>query len=137
MCGALREGFDVLVQSEEVGRIVGAFQRHEPLMIRAIGGPHAIVALRTEIVDVLRGAPAPSAEGELLSPTEELSPSELRVLRYLPTNLTRPEIARELYVSINTVDSHIRSIYSKLGARDRSSAVRRARQLRLLSTARH
>ena len=67
---------------------------------------------------------------------EELSPSELRVLRYLPTNLTRPEIARELYVSINTVNTHIRNIYSKLGARDRSSAVQRARELRLLSTGR-
>jgi len=66
----------------------------------------------------------------------KLSPSELRVLRYLPTNLTRPEIARELYVSINTVNSHIRTIYSKLGARDSSSAVMRARELRLLSTAR-
>jgi LuxR family maltose regulon positive regulatory protein len=94
-------------------------------------------ALLADIADVLRGAPAPSAEGELLPPPEELSPSELRVLRYLPTNLTRPEIARELYVSINTVNSHIRTIYSKLGARDRSSAVRRARELRLLSTPRH
>ena len=56
-------------------------------------------ALLADIVDVLRGEPAPSAERELLSPPEELSPSELRVLRYLPTNLTRPEIARELYVS--------------------------------------
>jgi LuxR family transcriptional regulator, maltose regulon positive regulatory protein len=93
-------------------------------------------ALLADIADVLRGEPAPSAEGELLSPTEELSPSELRVLRYLPTNLTRPEIARDLYVSINTVNTHIRSIYSKLGARDRSSAVRLARQLRLLSAGR-
>jgi LuxR family maltose regulon positive regulatory protein len=58
------------------------------------------------------------------------------VLRYLPTNLTRPEIARELYVSVNTVNTHIRNIYSKLGARDRSSAVHHARELRLLSTGR-
>jgi LuxR family transcriptional regulator, maltose regulon positive regulatory protein len=94
-------------------------------------------ALLADIADVLRGAPAPSAEGELVSPADEPSPSELRVLRLLPTNLTRPEIARELYVSINTVNTHIRSIYSKLGARDRSSAVRRARELRLLSTSRH
>ena len=85
---------------------------------------------------MLRGAPPPSAEGELLSPPEELSPSELRVLRYLPTNLTRPEIARELYVSIHTVNTHIHHIYSKIGAHDRSSAVRRARELRLLSTGR-
>jgi LuxR family maltose regulon positive regulatory protein len=93
-------------------------------------------ALLGDIADVLRGAPPPIAEGELLSPTEELSPSELRVLRYLPTNLTRTEIAGELYVSMNTVNSHIRNIYSKLAVRDRSSAVSRARELRLLSTAR-
>jgi LuxR family maltose regulon positive regulatory protein len=90
-------------------------------------------ALLADIVDLLRGGPAPSSERapEL---SDELSPSELRVLRYLPTNLTRPEIARELYVSTNTVNTHLRSIYSKLGARNRSSAVRRARELRLLST---
>ena len=93
-------------------------------------------ALLTDIVDVLQGASAPSTDRERLSQPEELSPSELRVLRYLPTNLTRPEIARELYVSINTVNTHIRNIYSKLGARDRSSAVQRARELRLLSTGR-
>jgi LuxR family maltose regulon positive regulatory protein len=54
------------------------------------------------------------------------------VLRYLPTNLSRPQIATELSVSINTVSTHIRSIYAKLGAEDRSAAVHRARDLRLL-----
>jgi LuxR family maltose regulon positive regulatory protein len=93
-------------------------------------------ALLADIRDLLRGEPA-VADRERIAPPEELTPSELRVLRYLPTNLTRPEIARELYVSINTVNAHIRNIYSKLGARDRSSAVRRARELRLLSTGRH
>jgi LuxR family maltose regulon positive regulatory protein len=92
-------------------------------------------ALLADIVDVLRGEPAPGDDGELLLPPDELSPSELRVLRYLPTNLTRPEIARELYVSVSTVSTHIRNIYSKLGAHSRSSAVTRARELRLLSTA--
>ncbi|MFJ8208242.1 LuxR C-terminal-related transcriptional regulator [Streptomyces sp. NPDC096033] len=67
---------------------------------------------------------------------EELSPSELRVLRYLPTNLTRPEIAAELSVSLNTVSTHIRRIYAKLGAGDRSSAVQVARELGLLSSSR-
>lgn len=66
---------------------------------------------------------------------EELSASELRVLRDLPTNLTRPEIAAELSVSLNTVSTHIRRIYAKLGAADRSSAVQRGRELRLLSAA--
>ena len=76
----------------------------------------------------------PSTDRQPPLPAEELSPSELRVLRYLPTNMTRPEIARELYVSINTVNTHMRNIYSKLDAHDRSSAVQRARELRLLST---
>jgi LuxR family transcriptional regulator, maltose regulon positive regulatory protein len=91
-------------------------------------------ALLTDIVDLLRGEPPASTDREHLWQPEELSPTELRVLRYLPTNLTRPEIASELYVSINTVNTHIRNVYSKLGARDRSSAVRRARELRLLSS---
>ena len=91
-------------------------------------------ALLADIVDLLRDGSAPSVAREAASSADELSPSELRVLRYLPTNLTRPEIARELYVSINTVNTHIRNIYLKLGARDRSSAVGRARELRLLST---
>ena len=93
-------------------------------------------ALLADIVDLLRGEPASRVDRQHLSQADELSPSELRVLRYLPTNLTRPEIAGELFVSINTVNTHIRSIYSKLGARDRSSAVQLARGLRLLSTGR-
>jgi len=64
---------------------------------------------------------------------EQLSPSELKVLRYLPTNLSRPEIADELSVSLNTVSTHLRRIYAKLHVRDRSSAVQRARELRLLA----
>ena len=58
------------------------------------------------------------------------------MLRYLPSNLTRPEIAAELSLSTNTVNAHVRSIYDKLDVRDRSSAVRRARQLRLLAVGR-
>jgi len=91
-------------------------------------------ALLADVVDLLRGVPAPSTDRGLLSQSEELSASELRVLRYLPTNLTRTEIARALYVSVNTVNTHMRNIYSKLGAHDRSSAVQRASELRLLST---
>jgi len=93
-------------------------------------------ALLADIHDLLRGEPAPHRDRERLSEPDELSPSELRVLRYLPTNLTRPEIASELYVSINTVNTHLRNIYSKLGARDRSSAVQHARELRLLANGR-
>jgi LuxR family transcriptional regulator, maltose regulon positive regulatory protein len=93
-------------------------------------------ALVADVVDLLRGAPAPGLDRGRLAPSEELSPSELRVLRFLPTNLTRPEIARSLDVSVNTVNTHLRSIYSKLGASDRSSAVQHARELRLLAIGR-
>jgi LuxR family maltose regulon positive regulatory protein len=58
------------------------------------------------------------------------------VLRYLPTNLSRPEIAGALSVSVNTVSTHVRSIYAKLQVTDRSAAVKRARELRLLATGR-
>jgi LuxR family maltose regulon positive regulatory protein len=111
----------------DAAELLDALPRHET----------AHGALLADIVDLLRGEPVPSMDREFLSQPEELSPGELRVLRFLPTNLTRPEIARELYVSVHTVNTHIRKIYSKLGARDRSSAVQRARELRLLSTGRY
>jgi LuxR family maltose regulon positive regulatory protein len=63
---------------------------------------------------------------------EELSPRERAVLRYLPTMLTFVEIGSELYISVNTTKSHVRSIYRKLGVVGRRDAVRRARQLQLL-----
>ena len=96
----------------------------------------AHAALLAEILDVLHGLSPAAKEQSALSPAEELSPGELRVLRYLPTNLSRPEIASELSVSLNTVSTHVRSIYSKLQVRDRSSAVQRARELRLLAAGR-
>jgi LuxR family maltose regulon positive regulatory protein len=94
----------------------------------------AHAALLTDILDLLAGSSAPAADRPC-SALAELSPGELRVLRYLPTNLSRPQIATELSVSVNTVGTHIRSIYAKLGAEDRSAAVHRARELRLLSAA--
>ncbi|HJY56010.1 MAG TPA: LuxR C-terminal-related transcriptional regulator [Streptosporangiaceae bacterium] len=95
----------------------------------------AHAALLADILDTIRGSsvtparyPAPLAEA--------LSPGEVRVLRYLPTNLTRPEIAEQLSISLNTVNTHLRRIFAKLGADDRSAAVHRARELRLLSAGR-
>lgn len=94
----------------------------------------AHASLLADILDVLHGS---SLTANNQSPeAEKLSPSELRVLRYLPTNLSRPDIANELSVSVNTVNTHIRSIYAKLQATNRASAVQRARELRLLATRR-
>jgi LuxR family maltose regulon positive regulatory protein len=105
------------------GELLEALPRH--------GTAHA--ALLADILDVLHGSSL-AAGGQRLPPdVEELSSGELKVLRYLPTNMSRPEIAEELCVSLNTVNTHLRRIYAKLGVRDRSSAVQRARELRLLA----
>ena len=89
-------------------------------------------ALLTEILDVLHGSSLAAHDQASPPLMEQLSQGELRVLRYLPTNLSRPEIASELSVSVNTVNTHVRNIYAKLQVGDRSSAVQRARALRLL-----
>ena len=105
------------------GELLEALPRHET----------AHAALLADILDVVHGSSLAAKDQPPTQQTEELSPSELKVLRYLPTNLSRPEIASELSVSVNTVNTHVRNIYAKLQARDRSSAVQRARELRLLS----
>ena len=63
-----------------------------------------------------------------------LSQAETRVLRYLPTNLSAPEIAGQLSVSVNTIRTHIRHLYDKLGAHHRNEAVEQARAVGLLAS---
>ncbi len=64
---------------------------------------------------------------------EPLSARELDVLRLLGSDLDGPDIARELVVSLNTLRTHTRNIYAKLGVNNRREAVRRAGELGLLS----
>ena len=61
-----------------------------------------------------------------------LTDREQHVLRYLASTLSNTEIASELYLSVNTVKTHQRMIYRKLGADGRRDAIRRAKELRLL-----
>ena len=68
---------------------------------------------------------------------DPLTESEIRVLRYLPTHLSRQEIANELYISANTVKTHIGNLYAKLGTHRRAEAVKRARALGLLAPSPH
>jgi LuxR family maltose regulon positive regulatory protein len=96
--------------------------------------PHhrtAHATLLASILDLLAGAslPARRERPELL---EALTESEMRVLRYLPSNLSAPEIAAEVFLSTSTVKTHMRHIYEKLGAHKRTEAVERARELGLL-----
>ena len=90
-------------------------------------------SLISEILNLLSGH-APAARPQDAAPLQEpLSESELRVLRYLPTNLQAAEIAGELFVSLNTIRTHMRNVYAKLGVHTRADAVKRARELGLLS----
>jgi len=135
---ASREAAEQALNLAEPDRLIlpfamtGAWQLLEALPPH--GTSHA--ALVTDILDAIRGGARAGLRRPARMAVEELSRSELRVLRYLPTNLTRREIAGELSVSLNTVDTHIRRIYAKLGAADRTSAVQRGRELRLLSVGR-
>ena len=98
---------------------------------RRHGTAHA--GLIAEILNVLAGRKPglqPTGPQRLREP---LSHAEARVLRYLPTKLSAPEIADELYLSVNTVKTHMRHLYDKLGAHRRHEAVEQARALGLLA----
>jgi LuxR family maltose regulon positive regulatory protein len=108
------------------------------------GGP----AARAALVELIRtGTAHRSLVAELIAvfddraPRVELTPAEVleplserekAILRYLPTMMSNVEIADELYLSINTVKTHLRHIYRKLGVTRRRDAVERARQLSLI-----
>ena len=99
----------------------------------------AHAALIADILSLLAGTSPPGA-GSSAAPAgqprrlrEPLSQAETRVLRYLPTNLTAPEIAGQLSLSVNTIRTHMRRVYDKLGAHSRHEAIARARALGLLA----
>ena len=77
--------------------------------------------------DSAKARPAPAQRGLV----EPLSERELHVLRLLRTDLSGPDIARELTVSLNTIRTHTKSIYAKLSVNNRRAAVRRADELDL------
>jgi LuxR family maltose regulon positive regulatory protein len=109
------------------------------LLKRHAGHRTAHAALISEILSLLSagGMASPQDQGgpggtfsRLIEP---LTDSETRILRYLPTNLSAPEIAGQLSLSVNTVRTHMRHVYEKLGAHRRAGAVERARALGLLA----
>lgn len=92
----------------------------------------AHAALLADILDALAGSPVRPRSSDLPELQEELTESETRVLRYLPSNLSAPEIAAEMFLSTSTVKTHMNHIYEKLGAHKRTEAIDRARELGLL-----
>jgi LuxR family maltose regulon positive regulatory protein len=93
--------------------------------------------MSTPVTPVLDPAAWPFVEATARPPflcvDEPLTDSEMRVLRYLPTRLTAPEIARQLFLSVHTVTTHTRHIYAKFGVHRRHEAVDRARARGLLA----
>jgi LuxR family transcriptional regulator, maltose regulon positive regulatory protein len=79
-------------------------------------------------------SPAPAIDRDQASalPAEPLSDREREVLRHISGMLSTAEVASEMYISVNTVKTHLRTIYRKLAATHRGEAVRRARQLELI-----
>lgn len=89
---------------------------------------------RSPVVDH-RKAPALDADPDDSVPVlEELTPRELEVLGHLAELLSTEEIAGAMFVSVNTVRTHVRSILRKLGVPRRNAAVRRARELQLIAS---
>ena len=116
MAALLRSGSWEGAADRQARRVLAGFDAVGPVALIAPPGPPAPAA-----------PPAP-ARSELV---EELSARELDVLRLLRSDLSGPEIARELIVSLNTVRTHTKHIYTKLGVNNRREAVRRAGELGL------
>jgi LuxR family transcriptional regulator, maltose regulon positive regulatory protein len=130
---ALERGLDLA----ESGGLIFPFLLHPVpgLLERQARQRTAHPELIWKIISVLGGRPsaAPAASPPEHLP-EPLSQAEARVLRFLQTSLSAPEIAGELYVSVNTVRTHMRHLYDKLGAHRRLEALDRARALGLLTS---
>ncbi len=113
-------------------------------MLRALGERERSLAVIAEARFILQTCPDPGILAGRLKACEpgprpdagpadeELTTRELRVLRLLTGELSERDIGQELYVSHDTVHSHVRSIYRKLGVSSRAQALRRTRELRLL-----
>jgi LuxR family maltose regulon positive regulatory protein len=102
------------------------------LLRRAIARGTSHRSLADDLLAVLDGESV-SDDRSIHPLLEPLSERELAVLRFLPTMLSNAEIAAEMFVSANTVKTHLKHVYRKLDVADRRQAVRRARELRLLS----
>jgi LuxR family transcriptional regulator, maltose regulon positive regulatory protein len=118
----------------EPSRALTVFLLHPaPGLLERHCGHTAHPALIAEALNLLAGISNAASPAGPRPAAEPLTDSELRVLRYLPTSLTAPEIASELYVSLNTVKTHMRNLYAKLGTHRRAETVARARALGLLA----
>ena len=134
--GALRALERALDLAEPRG-FSNAIARYGPpvrsLLRRLIAHGTGHRALVGDLVSALDQPGTPAAATATTVLLEPLSERELAVLRFLPTMMSNAEIAAEMFVSVNTVKTHLKHVYRKLDVTDRRDCVRRARDLRLLS----
>lgn len=124
-----RKALAAAVRLAEPGRYTRSFVDEGPVVVallRQVDEPSSYVSVLLAAT-VSDGPPQPYRH--LPDP---LSERELEVLRFLPTHLTSTEIAEALTVSANTVRTHIKNIYGKLGVHSRGEAVARAKALEIL-----
>jgi LuxR family transcriptional regulator, maltose regulon positive regulatory protein len=129
---ALERCLDVAEPRGQGGVLLSYGASVRSLLRRAIARGTAHRALAEELLASL-DRESSSEGGEIRPLLEPLSERELAVLRFLPTMLSNAEIASEMFVSPNTVKTHLKHVYRKLDVADRRQAVRRGRELRLLS----
>jgi LuxR family maltose regulon positive regulatory protein len=103
-------------------------------LLRAVGKENSPSGYARRLVAAINETPRGTSVG--LNLMDPLSARELDVLRLLGTDLDGPGIARELILSLNTVRTHTKNIYTKLGVNNRRTAVRRAEELDLMVRAR-
>ncbi len=132
---ALERALDI---AESTGILLPFLLDPAPALLKWHRTTHS--TLVAQILDLLAEATRPAAlpgqeAGRAGRPGIQapLTDSEIRILRYLPTHLTAQEIASELTLSVHTVTTHMRHLYTKLGVHRRTEAVERARALGLLA----
>jgi LuxR family maltose regulon positive regulatory protein len=129
---ALERCLDVAEPRGQGGVLLSFGASLRSLLRRAIAQGTSHRSLADELLAMLDRESA-SEEGPIRPLLEPLSERELAVLRFLPTMLSNAEIASEMFVSPNTVKTHLKHVYRKLDVADRRQAVRRGRELHLLS----
>ena len=115
MCGLLQVAAKRGIEVEFINKLLSAFNTPALATTFELPGSH----------DSRSKTPA----AKLFDP---LSERELQILHLLDSSLTSVEISRELYLSVNTVRTHIRNIYSKLGVNGRFEAIQKAKKLKLI-----
>jgi LuxR family maltose regulon positive regulatory protein len=129
---ALERCLDVAEPRGQGGVLLGFGASLRSLLRRATAQGTSHRALAEDLLATL-DRDSGSEDGPIRPLLEPLSDRELAVLRFLPTMLSNAEIASEMFVSPNTVKTHLKHVYRKLDVADRRQAVRRGRELRLLS----